>query len=97
MQLFYTNKIQEEIYLNFIESKHIIKVLRKQIGDTINLTDGTGHLYKAKIISSDLEKCKLKIINKEKKEKSHNEKQIKTESLRSLFLAGEPLDTGTSS
>ena len=24
MQLFYTNKIQEEIYLNFIESKHII-------------------------------------------------------------------------
>ena len=32
-----------------------------------------------------------------KKEKSHNEKQLKTESLRSLFLAGEPLDTGTSS
>ncbi len=30
-----------------------------------------------------------------KKEKSHNEKQFKTESLRSLFLAGEPLDTGT--
>jgi len=72
MQLFYTNKIQEEMYLNFIESKHIIKVLRKQIGDTINLTDGTGHKYKAKIISSDLEKCKIKILNKEKKEKSHN-------------------------
>ena len=32
-----------------------------------------------------------------KKEKSHNEKQLKNNSLRSLFLAGEPLDTGTSS
>ena len=30
-----------------------------------------------------------------KKEKSHNEKQLNIESLRSLFLAGEPLDTGT--
>ncbi len=63
MQLFYTPDIKTNIYtLNEIESKHCIKVLRLNINDHIQLIDGKGNFYEAKIIDSNPKKCTVEII-----------------------------------
>ena len=43
------------------ESRHCIKVLRKRKGDRIDITDGRGHLYAARIVNSDSDKCTFEI------------------------------------
>ena len=43
MQLFYIDKISDEIILNTSESKHIIKILRKKKNDIVFFTDGKGY------------------------------------------------------
>ena len=72
MQLFYTENTDKEFYLSKEESRHISKVLRKKKGDIINFTDGNGHLLIAKIINSEINKTRVKIIDKINKEKDHN-------------------------
>ena len=72
MQLFYIEDPEKEIILTKEESKHVIKVLRKKEGDILNFTDGKGMLYKAKITSTEIKKCKLQIINNKQKLKQHN-------------------------
>ena len=72
MQLFYHNKIEDVITLAKEESKHLIKVLRKEINDIIYFTDGEGTLFTSKIILKDHKKCQLQLIKKEKKRKQHN-------------------------
>ena len=73
MQLFYAPNIKTKIpayakasagrfTLNESESKHCIKVLRLNAGDTINLIDGKGGFYKAKIINAHPKRCSVKII-----------------------------------
>ncbi len=63
MQLFYTPDIKTNIYtLNEIESKHCIKVLRLNVNDHIQLIDGKGNFYEAKIIDSNPKKCIVEII-----------------------------------
>ena len=68
MQLFYNPDITEN-YPDFSfpreESKHIIRVLRKKEGDTLNITNGKGWLFIAKIISANPNNCKASIISKE--------------------------------
>ena len=50
MQLFYCPEVlQETYYLNSEESRHCIKVLRKQEGSIIHLIDGVGGFYEAQI------------------------------------------------
>lgn len=66
MQLFFSQDIQSDsVFLSEEESRHI-KVLRKQIGDTIWVTDGKGNLYQTqlKILAK---KCELEIVEIEKK------------------------------
>lgn len=54
MNLFYTPDISGSFYsLNEEESRHCQKVLRLHLGDIVNLTDGKGMLYEARI--SDLQ------------------------------------------
>ena len=61
MELFYSNTINKDVItLDYIESNHCLKVLRKSIGDPVSIVNGEGTLYKGKIISSDKE-CKIKI------------------------------------
>ena len=72
MQLFYHNKIEDFITLPKEESRHLIKVLRKEINDIIFITDGRGNLFSAKIILQDFKKCQLKILKKESQKKQHN-------------------------
>lgn len=65
MNLFYQPLIDEGInYLDADESRHCIKVLRKQAGETILITDGKGFFYNAVIEKADPSKCLFKISSK---------------------------------
>lgn len=72
MQLFYNPNISEndqQIVFERDESKHIIKVLRKNEGDILNITNGSGLLFKAEILKADIKQCLAKIISVENQEK----------------------------
>ena len=75
MQLFYTADINSNEYtLSKEESKHCIMVLRKTIDDEVNLVDGKGGLYTARITNDNVKSCQLEIVNSEKefgKSKTH--------------------------
>ncbi|WP_321345574.1 16S rRNA (uracil(1498)-N(3))-methyltransferase [uncultured Draconibacterium sp.] len=64
MQLFYVPNISgAEVILNETESKHAIRVLRLSESDEIELIDGEGGFYRARIIDANPKKCKLSIID----------------------------------
>jgi 16S rRNA (uracil1498-N3)-methyltransferase len=65
MQLFYTPDISGDYYtLSEEESKHCIKVLRKQAGDIVQLIDGKGGFYTAEIADAHPKKALLKVLEK---------------------------------
>ena len=65
MELFYSNLIERDtIILDSCESKHCIKVLRKSIGDLVNVVDGKGTLYKGSIVSFNNKQCQIQIKEK---------------------------------
>jgi len=65
MQLFYQPNIAEGInQLDEEESKHVQRVLRLSVGDTINLTDGKGFLYEALLTPATAKNSSFKIVNK---------------------------------
>lgn len=75
MQLFFNQDINtgsEQISFNKEESRHIVKVLRKNIGDTLNITDGKGKLFSADIIQALDKKCVARIKKWEEKPKTWN-------------------------
>ncbi len=62
MHLFYSPEITSDTFtLSQEESKHCLKVLRLNTGDTVHLTDGKGNLYQTRIIDADTKKCSLEI------------------------------------
>jgi 16S rRNA (uracil1498-N3)-methyltransferase len=70
LNLFYQPGIPNGIhYLDPEESRHCSKVLRKKAGDQIQITDGTGNLYKTTLTESRAEKCSFKIDSSEKEAK----------------------------
>lgn len=50
-----------EFVLNEEESKHCVRVLRKEVGDLIELLDGKGGGYVGEILSANPKKCSLRI------------------------------------
>ena len=65
MELFFSNNIKNNIIiLDSIESKHCIKVLRKTIGDKINIVDGLGTLYKGIVEQYSIEECHVRVVDK---------------------------------
>lgn len=67
MQLFYSPDITEnssQFTFNREESKHIVKVLRKNIGDTLHITNGNGWLFTAEIAIPNINKCNAIIVSK---------------------------------
>ena len=67
MQLFYDASLPHEFQTHLInvdESKHILRVLRKKIGDLIKITNGRGCLFEAEIIDIKSKRCEIKCINK---------------------------------
>ncbi|MFK5856443.1 MAG: 16S rRNA (uracil(1498)-N(3))-methyltransferase [Bacteroidota bacterium] len=75
MNLFYTPNIIEPITtLTEEESKHIIRVLRKSVGDMVFFTDGLGYNYKCIIIEGSPKKCTIEILEKKLGEDNRNYK-----------------------
>lgn len=69
MQLFYNPEINNtttDFSFSKEESKHIVKVLRKDSGDILDITNGKGWLFKAQITIPNIKKCVVKIISKTK-------------------------------
>jgi 16S rRNA (uracil1498-N3)-methyltransferase len=67
MQLFYTPEISGDKYVfSKEESGHCIRVLRKQLGDTIHLVDGKGNLFSTELIDNNPKACQVKIISVKK-------------------------------
>lgn len=67
MQLFYNSDIDEsttQISFSKDESKHIVKVLRKNSGDQLQITNGKGWLFIAEITNADIKNCVASIISK---------------------------------
>ena len=51
MQLFYTTNIQNGLaILDEDEARHTVQVLRRKVGDAMQLTDGKGNLYEGEIV-----------------------------------------------
>lgn len=66
-QLFYQPHLPEGIhFLDGEESRHAIKVLRLQVQDLLQVTDGKGWFYKVRIIDADPKKCTFEILEKVK-------------------------------
>jgi 16S rRNA (uracil1498-N3)-methyltransferase len=60
--MFYAPDILTRSELPELESQHCIRVLRKQPGEVIDVTDGKGFFYKAQIIDALPKQCKIRII-----------------------------------
>ena len=70
MQLFYNAELTKEttqIIFDKIESRHIVKVLRKKEGDILNITNGKGYLFDAEITIASDKKCIVQIKSATKK------------------------------
>lgn len=62
MQLFYCpDIIGGSNFLDHEESRHCMKVLRKNEGDCIHITDGLGNLYTARLTELNAKKCSFEI------------------------------------
>ncbi|CAI8163368.1 MAG: Ribosomal RNA small subunit methyltransferase E [Polaribacter sp. SA4-10] len=75
MQLFYNSeltKTTKQITFDKIESKHIVRVLRKEENDILKITNGNGYLFEAKIKFANDKKCIADIITISEKEKPWN-------------------------
>jgi 16S rRNA (uracil1498-N3)-methyltransferase len=75
MQLFYNPDLTKEttqITFDKIESKHIVRVLRKKEDAILHITNGKGFLFDAKIIIASDKKCVAEIIEIQEKPKPWN-------------------------
>jgi 16S rRNA (uracil1498-N3)-methyltransferase len=52
----------KQLFLSEEESKHACRVMRLTIGDLIELLDGKGGRYEAKIISDHPKKCEVEVV-----------------------------------
>ena len=75
MQLFYhpqiTNQTQTFTF-DKTESKHIVRSLRKNVGDIIFITNGLGELFTSEIVNANDKKCTVHIVSVESKTKPWN-------------------------
>lgn len=68
MQLFYNPDIKSgdtTFLFDKEESRHIIKVLRKKEGDTIEITNGSGFLFTSEITFGNEKKCEVNVIKEQ--------------------------------
>ena len=75
MQLFYNENITEDtkqFTFDRTESRHIVRVLRKKIGDQLFITNGKGVLFTSEIAIADDKKCIANIISVDEKSKPWN-------------------------
>ena len=64
MQLFYLPKLSKNDKIAEFdkeESKHLFKVLRKDVGDKLNITNGLNYFFESSINSISKSHCKVDI------------------------------------
>jgi len=62
-QLFYTTEIENGLArLDAEESRHLLTVLRRQLGDRLQLTDGKGFSYEAEIVEAGKKQAVVRIL-----------------------------------
>lgn len=69
MQLFFKPELEEEtkhFTFDAFESKHIVKVLRKKVGDELQITNGRGLFLFATITDNNAKACTLEITHHKK-------------------------------
>jgi 16S rRNA (uracil1498-N3)-methyltransferase len=65
--LFYTTKIENGFaHLDEEESRHLLTVLRRKVGDRLQLTDGQGFFYEAELAEAGKRQALARIISKKK-------------------------------
>jgi len=69
MQLYYLPNIEQNNFLEADESKHLLKVMRKNSGDAFHATDGKGNKFTCEIVNGNLKKLNFKIKHTEYFEK----------------------------
>lgn len=62
MPIFYSPVIKDKLSLDQEESKHCLKVLRKKIDDTLEITDGKGNLFTYSITDISPKTCLLELV-----------------------------------
>lgn len=63
MQVFFTTQIEDNTaVLSGDEAHHCLHVLRKKVGDSIDLTDGKGQFYKGVIEQTKRSFCTVKLV-----------------------------------
>ncbi len=72
--LFYQPDIElGALHLSEEESRHVVKVLRSENGDELELTNGKGSFFKVRITKADPHKCLFEIVDrKEIPKRSHS-------------------------
>ena len=61
MYLFYSPDIKDSLTLPEEESNHCVQVLRRTAGDTVEVTDGVGHIYHCVITNPHRKHCEVRI------------------------------------
>ncbi len=62
MQLFFSKNIKNGIaQLDEVEARHAVQVLRRKVGDAMQLTDGEGNLYEGRIVEIGKKNCLIGI------------------------------------
>lgn len=67
MQLFYNSEILEntiDFSFDKEESKHIVRVLRKNEGDILYVTNGLGDIFRVVLVTASDKKCVIKILER---------------------------------
>ena len=65
MQLFYAADFTAPEYmLSEEESRHAVKVLRLEEGDTLHITDGRGNLYRCEVASAHQKHCLVRVVER---------------------------------
>jgi 16S rRNA (uracil1498-N3)-methyltransferase len=64
MQLFYLPEIPESTFrLENDESKHLVRVLRRKVGDLVDFTNGKGAMIIAELIDANQRSAELRLIS----------------------------------
>ncbi len=63
-QLFYAPRIEHGFaHLEEEESRHLLTVLRRKVGDRLQLTDGLGNIYEGEIAEASKRNVSIRIVN----------------------------------
>lgn len=63
MLLFYQSDIEKTPILSEEDSRHCVKVLRKNVKDKIHVVDGVGGLFECEITKAHEKKCEIRILS----------------------------------